>query len=203
MLVDGLVRDALALLEVVSGWELDGPAAGAVALLALVAGQDVEPAAGSDGTDGRWQVARKVVPDRVLSVVDPDARHAHKTVSRRQDGFKAHLAVEPDTGLVTGCELSRAAGPHTADGTSGPPCWHTTTASPARWRCWATAPTAPATLDRIERAGHRALVKPWPTRPAVPSGFDLDDFTVNEQAQTVTCPAGVTRPPAGSAAPAP
>ena len=29
-------------------------------LLALVAGQDVEPADGSDGTDGRWRIARRV-----------------------------------------------------------------------------------------------------------------------------------------------
>ena len=67
-------------------------AAEAVALLALVAGQDVEPVEGSDGTDGRWRIAQRVAPDRVISTVDPDARHAHKTVQRRQDGFKAHLA---------------------------------------------------------------------------------------------------------------
>ena len=54
-------------------------AAEAIALLALVAGQDVEPAEGSDGTDGRWRIARKVAPDRVISTVDPEARHAHKT----------------------------------------------------------------------------------------------------------------------------
>ena len=36
-----------------------------MALLALVAGQDVEPAEGSDGTDGRWRIARKVAEDRV------------------------------------------------------------------------------------------------------------------------------------------
>ena len=36
--------------------------ADALALLALVAGQDVEPAEGSDGTDGRWRIARKVAP---------------------------------------------------------------------------------------------------------------------------------------------
>ena len=41
-----------------------------VALLASIAGQDVEPAAGSDGTDCRWVIARKVAPDRVSSVVD-------------------------------------------------------------------------------------------------------------------------------------
>ena len=30
-------------------------------LLALVAGQDVEPAEGSDGTDGRWRIARPAI----------------------------------------------------------------------------------------------------------------------------------------------
>ena len=58
VLVDALVRDALALLAVVREWDLDAPAAEVVALLALIAGQDVEPASGSDGTDGRWQIAR-------------------------------------------------------------------------------------------------------------------------------------------------
>ncbi len=40
--------------------DLDERAASALALLAMVAGQDVEPAEGSDGTDGRWRIARKV-----------------------------------------------------------------------------------------------------------------------------------------------
>ena len=73
-----------------------------MALLALAAGQDVEPVEDGDGTDGRWQIARQVAQDRVISTVDPDARHAHKTVHRRTDGFKAHVMVEPDTGLITG-----------------------------------------------------------------------------------------------------
>ena len=119
VLVDALVRDALALLEVVSSFELDDDQARTVALLALIAGQDVEPAEDSDGTDGRWQIARKVARDRVISVVDPDARHAHKTVSRRQDGFKAHLGVEPETGIITGCELTKASGAAAADGAVG------------------------------------------------------------------------------------
>jgi transposase-like protein DUF772 len=105
-LVDALVGDAHRLLGYLPEQELGPKAAEAVALLALVAGQDVEPAEDSDGTDGRWQIARKVAPDRVISTVDPDARHAHKTVHRRQDGFKAHIAAEPDTGLVTDCARS-------------------------------------------------------------------------------------------------
>jgi hypothetical protein len=53
-LVSGLVSDANAVVDAFAGAEdLDEAAAGALALLALVAGQDVEPAEGSDGTDGR------------------------------------------------------------------------------------------------------------------------------------------------------
>ena len=66
--------------------------------------RDVDPAPDSDGTDGRWRIARATAPDRVISTVDPDTRHAHKTRERRQDGFKAHVVVEPDTGLTTMCE---------------------------------------------------------------------------------------------------
>lgn len=111
-LVSALVNDALALLDGldVGGDHRTGRQAGAIALLALVAGQDVEPADGSDGTDGRWRVARRVAPDRVISTVAPDARHAHKTVERRQDGFKAHVVIEPGTGLAMVVELTKAAG---------------------------------------------------------------------------------------------
>ena len=195
VLIDALVSDALALLEVLSSWEFDEPAARTVALLALIAGQDVEPAEGSDGTDGRWQIARKVAADRVISVVDPQARHAHKTVSRKQDGFKAHLAVEPDTGLVTGCELTKAAGPQAADGTVGTALLgkDDSIEGPVEVLGDSAYGTGDA-LEKIEQGGHTPLVKPWPTRPTVPGGFDIDDFTVNETVGTATCPAGVTRP---------
>jgi hypothetical protein len=119
-LVDGLVRDALAVIEGVAEQDPDSSAAEAVGLLALVAGQDVELVDPDDpGDPPRWRIARRVAPDRMISVVDPDARHAHKTVSRRQDGFKAHLAVEPETGLVTDCQLTKAAGVDSHDAVAG------------------------------------------------------------------------------------
>ena len=43
-------------------------------------------------------------------------------------------------------------------------------------------------------AGHDTVIKPGPLRPAVPGGFTIDDFTIDERASTVTCPAGLTRP---------
>src|SRR5271166_2805959 len=103
-LVSDLVNDALAVLAELAGDgapERDEPAADALGLLALVAGQDVEPADGSDGTDGRWKIARKVAPDRVISTVDPQARHTRKSKSKRRDGFRGHVAAEPETGLIT------------------------------------------------------------------------------------------------------
>jgi hypothetical protein len=45
----------------------------------------------------------------------------------------------------------------------------------------------------IERAGHRAVIKPKPVQPAVEGGFSCDDFIVDERAGTLTCPAGRTR----------
>jgi hypothetical protein len=38
------------------------------------------------------------------------------------------------------------------------------------------------------------VIKPASLRPAIPGGLTADDFTIDEQAGTVTCPNGVTRP---------
>src|ERR1700733_7194193 len=114
-LVSALVNDANALVAALDGDGLDERAASALALLALVAGQDVEPAEGSDGTDGRWRIARKVAGDRVISTVDPDARHTRKSPEARRDGYRAHLAADPETGIITDEKLTRAAGTQNSD----------------------------------------------------------------------------------------
>jgi hypothetical protein len=114
-LVSALVNDANALVAALEGRRLDERAAGALALLALVAGQDVEPAEGSDGRDGRWRIARKVAGDRTISTVDPEARHTRKSPEARRDGYRAHLAADPETGIITDEKLTRAAGQDNSD----------------------------------------------------------------------------------------
>jgi hypothetical protein len=196
VLIDRLVRDALALLAEVTTFELTAEQTETVALLALIAGQDVEPADGSDGTDGRWQIARKVAKDRVISIVDPEARHAHKTVHRRQDGFKAHLAVEPETGIITVAELTKAAGGDAADGATGIRLLDADSTLSDDARVDVLGDSAYGTGDALKAitdANHIPLVKPWPTKPTIPGGFDIDDFTVDETAGTATCPNGITR----------
>ncbi|MBV5244308.1 IS1182-like element ISMgi4 family transposase, partial [Mycolicibacterium sp. PAM1] len=191
-LVDALVSDAHRLLGHLPEQGLGARAAEAVALLALIAGQDVEPVEDSDGTDGRWRIAQRVAPDRVISTVDPEARHAHKTVHRRQDGFKAHIAVEPDTGLITDCTLTKAGGVDTHDAAVAPQLLAGETAPVT-----VLGDSAYGTGDfraHLKRSRHRDRIKPAPLRAAVPGGFTIDNFTVDRNAGTVTCPAGVSRP---------
>ena len=109
-LVSALVNDANALVAALADAELEEQAASAVALLALVAGQDVEPAEGSDGT-------RRAVADRPQGRRGPGDLHrgpagpAHPQVPEaRRDGYRAHVAADPETGIITDEELTMAAG---------------------------------------------------------------------------------------------
>jgi IS5 family transposase len=194
-LVHALVGDALAVLDALGEQEPRSKAADAVGLLALVAGQDVELVdPDPDDQDGspRWRIARKVAADRVISTVDPEARHAHKTVHRRQDGFKAHLAVEPETGLITDCKLTKASGADAHDAVVGIDLL-THETEPVEVLGDSAYATGEA-LATFDETGHTPRVKPWPIKPTVPGGFTVDDFIVDEVAKTVTCPAGVVRP---------
>jgi len=190
-LVSALVGDALTLVEALADTELEGKAAEAVALLALVAGQDVEPAEGSDGTDGRWRIARKVAPDRVISTVDPEARHVHKTVHHKHDGFKGHVVVEPDTGLFTDGKLTQASGPDNHEAVVGLDLLAGED-SPLQVLGDTAYGTGDARAELVGR-GHTAIIKPGPLTSPVAGGFTIDDFVVDEDAGTVTCPNGVTR----------
>jgi hypothetical protein len=195
-LVSALVNDANLIVNELAGAKLDEPAAQAIALLALVAGQDVEPADGSDGTDGRWQIAHRVAEDRVISTVDPAARHARKTVHHRQDGFKAHVAIEPDTGLFTAGELTMTCGQDNHDAVVGLSLLDNDPIEPEHGGFEVLGDTAYGTGDAraaLAATGHTPIIKPGPLTPAVEGGFTLDDFTVDEAAGTVTCPNQVTR----------
>jgi hypothetical protein len=193
-LVSALVTDALALLAAVDPDVLGAKAADAYALLALVAGQDVEPAEGSVGTDGRWRIARKVAPDRVISTVDTDARHAHKTREDRRDGYKAHIVIEPDTGLVTAAAITKAAGEGATDAEAGAMLLGQDPTITTEVQVLADSAYGTGELLRaLAAAGHTALIKPKPLARAVEGGFTIDDFAYDQQAWTLTCPNGLVR----------
>ena len=208
-LLDALVRDAHAALAALDGHELDGPLAEAAELLGLVAGQDVEA-----GADGIFRIAGKVARDRLISTVDVEARHGHKSRARTVDGYKSHLGVDPDDELITNVAVTAA---NTADREvidelldqpdTGAPAADTEPAtgepadtgedssSHARGDCepkdfevygdWAYADGA--TLDEQTAHGHDMRTKVPPVRNA--NGYSNDQFSIDLAAGTVTCPA--------------
>lgn len=187
-LVSELVDDANELVWaaedlVENGIVLTEVQADAVALLALVAGQDVEPG----DRPGQWRISRGTAPDRVISTVDPQTRHAHKTRRAYRDGYKAHVAAEPDTGLVTACDLgpgnvgdTDAAAGLIADEPAGTEILGDSGYSAGEFR------------SHLADNDMTAVIKPPPLRPAVAGGFTLDDFTIDLDARTITCPEDIT-----------
>ena len=185
-LVTGLVNDARAVLACLDGVTLDGQQSDAVGLLALVAGQDVE--AGDD--EGTWRIAQRVAPDRVISTVDPDSRHMHKSVSSYRDGYKAHLGVEPETGIITATKLTPA---NTADGPTGIELL--AGEEPGLQVLADSAYGSGETRAALAEAKHHAAIKAIPLRRNPNLGvdqFNRDDFVIDHTARTATCPGGHT-----------
>ena len=95
-LIDSRAGDAFASLLLLEGRELSTELAEAAELLATVVGQDLEAT-----EDGTYRIARRVAKDRVISTVDPESRHGHKSASQGFDGYKGHLALDPDSEIIT------------------------------------------------------------------------------------------------------
>jgi hypothetical protein len=187
-LVDALARDTGALLAALDGETLPTALGEAAALLATLLGQDLE----SDD-DGTFRIARRVAPDRVISTVDTDARHGHKTSAHRFDGYKAHVALDPDSEIITATSVTPG---NAGDAASAPELLAADldVQEPA-------APDEPLTvygdaaygsgelLETLETAGADIRIKVQP--PVAPAGrFTKDDFTIDTEAGSVTCPAG-------------
>ena len=209
-LVDALVRDAQAALGALDGHELDGSLAEAADLLGLVAGQDV-----AAGEDGVFRIARGVARDRLISTVDVQARHGHKSRARTFDGYKSHLGVDPDDELITGVAVTPAntpdrqvidelldqpgTGEPAADTEAGAGEEAANTGDDNRSDSAADSGTKDfevygdsayadgATLDEQTARGHDMRTKVPPVRN--PNGYSKDQFTIDLAAGTVTCPA--------------
>jgi hypothetical protein len=203
-LVDALARDAYAILALLDGRTLVAEVKEAAKLVATVVGQDLE-----EREDGRFCIARRVAKDRVISTVDPEARHGHKTAARGFDGYKGHVAIDPDSEIITATDVTPG---NAADGSAAETLLadvllptakedpaptvaasvaSVTEVSPTRVEVFGDASYGTAELvEKIEAAGAEAHVKVQaPSAPA--DCFGKDAFKIDLDANTVTCPAGV------------
>jgi len=181
--VTELVGDAHTILAMMEGFALDDVQTEAVGLLALVAGQDVEPG----DQEGTWRIAPVTRTDRMVSVHDPESRHVHKTNHNYRDGFKAHIGIEPDTGLITACDLTAG---NVGDAQAAPALLADETAP--REVLADSGYGSGAFRKHLADSGHTATIKPIPLRTAIADGFVIDDFSIDLDTMTVTCPNGIT-----------
>jgi hypothetical protein len=205
-LVDARARDAHVVLALLQGRRLPTAVAEAARLLAVVVGQDLE-----QGSDGSFRIARKVAADRVISTVDPDARHGHKSSARGFDGYKGHASVDPDSELVMATAATAgnlgdaAAAPRLlaelvdqVEQVDGDP---PTSAAASVADADPPAPTVYGDsaygtgplLASLAAVGIDPRVKVQ--APVAPRGhFSKDQFRIDLAAGTVTCPAKRTAP---------
>ncbi|MDQ3384356.1 MAG: transposase [Actinomycetota bacterium] len=194
-LVADLAADAFACLGVLDGLTLTVKVARAGELLATVVGQDLE-----EGEDGRFRIARKVAKDRVISTVDPDARHGHKTKARGFDGYKGHAAVDPDSEIITDTVvtpgnagdasvatdliddlLNDTGNEGTADGAdTGAKVYGDSAYGTGEFQ------------QHLEDADIASGCRTQPPAPRPGGLFTKDAFTIDLDDDSVTCPAGVT-----------
>jgi hypothetical protein len=180
-LVNEIFSDATAIISACAS--LDDPIFDeALALLRVVAAQDLE----EDG-DGGVKIKQGVAKDRVISTVDVDARHGHRSRRDRYDGFKAHLATDVDSDLITAAQASKAT---TADDEVLPELIEADPLAVAE----VIADThygAAKTRVAFGAAGIE-LIAPAPPASSKRDFFSKADFTIDLEGGSVTCPAGMT-----------
>ncbi|HTW97897.1 MAG TPA: IS1182 family transposase [Acidimicrobiales bacterium] len=183
-LVDGLVSDVNAALGVLQGEELTGALRDAAELLAILAGQDVEQA-----EDGRFRIAERVAKDRVISTVDTEARHGHKSHNRQFDGFKSHLLVDPDSELIDEVAVTPA---NVSDREAIDDLLASFDDEPEKPIVFGDSAYADGdTLHRLEDKGYAVMARVPPATQR-DGRYSKDDFRIDLQAGEVTCPAGAT-----------
>ncbi|HTW07110.1 MAG TPA: IS1182 family transposase [Acidimicrobiales bacterium] len=160
--------------------EVDTAFAGEAELLRVVSAQDVE-----DDDAGGVRIAQAVAPERVISVVDPEARHGHRSRKDRYDGYKLHVSVDVTSDLFVAGAATTAT---TSDAGVLPALLEADPMAVSE----VTADTHygdAATRKALGRQGIE-LVAPAPPASAKKGFFSKDAFDIDLEVGTVTCPAG-------------
>ena len=191
-LVDALAKDGLAILEKLEGRELGSELQEAAFLLATLIGQDLV----KDEEEGTYRIRRCVASDRILSVVDSETRHGHKTKSRSFDGYKGHISICPDSEVITACDVTPG---NMGDGEAAGPLLdeaieHAKHSDGAECAVYGDGSYGTADIaEELEEENIKVMCKVQ--APSNRDGlFTKSDFDIDLEARTVRCPQGVVVP---------
>ncbi len=152
----------------------------AAELLGQLLLQDVERSGGEVG------LKTGVSKDRILSVHDPEMRHGHKSSSKRFDGHKAAVVVDTDSQLITAVDVLAGNAWDSAGALELVEQSEASTGVPVAEAMGDTAYGDGGTRQAFADAGLIAKVPGRPNR----SHFPKEDFRIDLEAGTCTCPAG-------------
>ncbi|WP_429424244.1 transposase [Nocardia sp. GAS34] len=130
----------------------------------------------------------------MISTVDPETRHGHKTSARGFDGYKAHIALDPDSEIITATTVT----PGNA-GDADPAARLLADILPAEAEAEAAAVYGDSAygagelLKMLDDNGIRNQIKVQPS-PSVKGHFSKDRFIIDLDQATATCPADVVAP---------
>jgi len=191
--LDGIVADAERLLaaaaRVRAGLEPGGPVPEeierAAGLLRQLLVQDVERAA-----DGQATLKQGVARDRIASVTDPEMRHGRKSASGKFTGYKAAIAVEPKSLVITAVAVLPGNAPDRQDALELVQQTSEHTGGEVE-KVIGDCAYGDGATRRAFRAQGRQLVAKVPSGGR-PGYYAKGDFRIELEHDRVTCPVGQT-----------
>jgi IS5 family transposase len=160
----------------------------AVAIAEQIQAQDVVRAA-----DGTPTLGHGVARDRRISVTDGEMRHGRKSRTERVDGYKRHILRDLDSGLIHAVAVTAANAPESAATPALEADLDHQGCSIAELHI--DRGYLASSLVRDRPPDRRIVGKPWPVHNA--DRFPKTAFAIDWDAQTLTCPAGITQPLVG------
>ena len=188
--LEGVVADADRLLlvarEAMEELPADGPERGrlhdAAALLERLLLQDIERR--EDGA----RLKQGVSPDRVVSVHDPEMRHGRKSASKRFEGHKAAVAVDPESQLLTAVDVLAGNAPDHERALELVEQAEVNANARVEETVGDCAYGDGNTRQTFAKAGRKLVAKMANRRGG--TQFPKDDFRIDLRTMSCTCPAG-------------
>ena len=148
-----------------------------------------------ESTDGKehWVMARKVAPERIASLTDPEVRHGRKSASQTYTGFKIHVLGDCVSGLIASLTVTKG---NQHDATVTPRLVGRAKELVDAFDVLLadTAYGGAELRHNLARTMDVRVVAPPPPVSKTSDRYTKHDFEIDFETMQVTCPNGVVAP---------